>query len=342
MKIAIITQPLESNYGGLLQNYALQQILKKMGHKPITFDQHPSLPTRIKIFISRLCEGSGCFNSFKKRYICATEKANNLRDFEKFEKIYKPDAYFVGSDQVWRPVYNRFLDCSYLAFSRSKRKIAYAASFGTDQWEYNDTDTEKYAKLLQSFKAIGVREQSAITLCKNHFKADAQLVLDPTLLLDSSDYQTLCLPIKDKQEYVFTYMLDCDIWKRKMVKQLCNLYSCKEIAGLYNANGSKAKRLSVEQWITYLTNATFVVCDSFHGTVFSILMHRPFIVLGNSYRGNTRLISLLQSVGLENRLLLDYSEISKLPTIEWDKVDQKLDNLRIESFNFIKQALSDF
>lgn len=84
------------------------------------------------------------------------------------------------------------------------------------------------------------------------------------------------------------------------------------------------------------------MCDSFHGTVFSILMHRPFIVLGNSYRGNTRLISLLQSVGLENRLLLDYSEISKLPTIEWDKVDQKLDNLRIESFNFIKQALSDF
>ena len=343
MKIAIITQPLESNYGGLLQNYALQQILKKMGHSPITFDQTGWIPPfiiRLKIVLKSLCELHNPFRLFVKKYIVVSSKAKSISDFKKFEKKYKPDAYIVGSDQVWRPKYNILLDSCFLTFTNSKKKIAYAASFGTDNWEYTDQATKRYATYLKSFQAISVREQSAATLCKEYFGINAQLVLDPTLLLEAKDYQELCIPTNEYNPYVFTYILDSADWKQKMVKEFCDNRLCKEVSGFKNMNGDIVGRLTVEEWISYLKNASFVICDSFHGMVFSILMHRPFVVLANAGRGNTRLSSLLERIGLSNRLFMGYSDITELPEINWQEIDDCLNTLRCKSILFIKESLA--
>lgn len=344
MKIAIITQPLDSNYGGLLQNYALQQVLKKMGHSTITFDQTGWLPPiiiKIKIALKSLFTMHNPFKSFVEKNINTTPKAKCLSDFKKFEKKYKPDAYIVGSDQVWRPKYNIFLDSCFLTFTDSKTKIVYAASFGTDDWEYNTQETKRYASCLKAFKAIGVRERSAVTLCKEHFGIDAQLVLDPTLLLEAEDYQKICISNNKHNPYIFTYILDSADWKRDMVKDVCNIRSCKEVAGLKGMNGNIGKRLTVEEWVSYLKNASFVICDSFHGTIFSILMHRPFLVLGNSKRGNTRLLSILEAVGLKNRLVMENEviDIVNLPSINWTDIDQRISKLRSESIDFLSKAL---
>ena len=343
MKIAIITQPLHRNYGGLLQNFALQQILIKMGHQPITFDQVGWLPpvlVKLKIKIKSFLSPNDCFEKFIKKYIHTTSKAKSEEDFRRLDLIIKPDAYIVGSDQVWRPQYNIFLDSSYLSFTDCKKKIAYAASFGTDLWEYEDKDVDKFKCLLNKFSAVSVREKSAITLCREHFNLDPKLVLDPTLLLNSSDYDLLIDKNKQiKSKFVFTYILNSSESKRRFVDNYCCNFSCCEVAASFDMNGKNCHGMSVENWVFYIKNSSFVICDSFHGTAFSIIMHKPFVVLSNLERGNTRMISLLELLGLQDRLICDYRDIEKLPNIDWNEVDSKIKIFRKESLSFIKKSL---
>lgn len=345
MKIAIITQPLISNYGGLLQNFALQKVLKKLGHSPITFDQAESVPSfiiKLKLRVRNFFSPKNQFQKFITKNICSTSKAESILDFKSFEKKYSPDAYIVGSDQVWRPKYNMFLESSFLAFTNSSKKIAYAASFGTDEWEYNEDDTRRYAEYLKKFTAVGVREFSAVELCKNYFHVDAELVLDPTLLLKAEDYDSICsVPMDTTTKFSFTYILDSEEWKRKVVSSFCSDYAYQEIAGLNDRHGHIGQKLSVEEWLSYLKHSSFVICDSFHGTVFSILMHRPFCVLANVKRGNARLLSILQALGLEDRLITNenFFQIENLKEIDWHSVDNKLDTLREQSMIFLNKAL---
>lgn len=345
MRVGIITQPLETNYGGLLQNYALQQTLKKMGHDPITFDQLVGIPpfvVKLKSIIKELVTGMPTmrFKRFVAKHINATPKAVHMEDFKKFEEKYRPDAYIVGSDQVWRPPFNRLLDASFLTFT-AKRKIAYAASIGTDEWEFTPEQTKRYATYIKEFEAISVRELSAIKLCKNFFEVDATLVLDPTLLLTAEEYSPLLCDLQS-QNHLFTYILDSEDWKKEIVRQVCTQEETSELAGYYNCNGDIGKRLSVEKWLTGLKQSKFVVCDSFHGTVFSLLMHRPFIVLGNHLRGNTRLSSMLEAVGLKDRLVIKggVADLSSLPEIDWSDVDKRLSVFRSKSILFLQEALA--
>lgn len=346
MKVAIITQPLRYNYGGLLQNYALQQVLIKMGHTPITFDQdiwNPPFSVKIKIIIRSLFAKSNPFKLFVKRNIRATSKARKIADFIRLERKYKPDAYIVGSDQVWRPKYNYLLDGCFLTFTDHPKKVAYAASFGTDEWEYSKEETCRYANYLKDFKYVSVREQSAIVLCKQHFGVDAQHVLDPTLLLKAQDYLEICMPETGKHEkYLFTYILDTSIVKQEVVKAYCEKNGCEEVCGGRNRNGEKERKLGVEEWLTYLSHASFVMCDSFHGTVFSILMHRPFAVLTNDERGNARLMSLLEILGLSNRLIVNFSDLEKVlnQEIKWETVDSKINSFRKSSLQWLSIALA--
>lgn len=101
----------------------------------------------------------------------------------------------------------------------------------------------------------------------------------------------------------------------------------------------KEKRFSIEQWLTYLSYAPCVICDSFHGVVFSIIMHRPFIVLANERRRNARLSSLLEMLGLSDRLLDYKSGTVKIPDIDWEEIDSRLHVLRKKSNMFISEAL---
>lgn len=343
--VAIITQPMMTNYGCLLQNWAMQQIINKLGYKAITFDQsewYPSFIVRLKVVLKKFfaTNNTNDFERFVTNNINATPKAYLMSDFVRFEKKYKPYAYVVGSDQVWRPRYNRLLEASFLTFTNNNRKIAYAASFGTDEWEYDVKQTATYSEAVRWFKAIGVREQAAINLCKDHLKTDAKLVLDPTLLLKAEEYISL-LSEPNKQDYVFTYILDSENWKQDIVKSVCSQEQMFELAGMYDVEGKTHERISVEQWLTNLKHSKFVVCDSFHGTVFSILMHRPFWVLGNSERGNSRLLSILELVGLENRLIMKNRPIdmANLQGINWTDVDLRLSKLRSDSIEFLSNAL---
>ena len=261
---------------------------------------------------------------------------------ELFDSIH-PDAFVVGSDQVWAPASNvpiDYLGNMFLDFAPDfkGKRVAYAASFGGGEWTYTPEWTEMCRKLAKKFDAISVREESGVKLCKEHLGVEAKHVLDPTLLLTAEEYATLLPKPQKKTDYLFAYILDISAEKRTFLKKVADRFGLRLV--IKGANDDLKWEDSIEGWLSDIRNATFVVTDSFHGSVFSILFHRPFLSIINIKRGADRFTSLLSKLGLLDRLIdetVKTEDISK--EINWDAVDCKLSVEREFSVNFLKGAL---
>ena len=355
MKIGIVTQPLYNNYGGLLQNYALQQVLKRLGHDAKTIDFVGCISvTRYVLSICKLLLVSilKCKRPQIRPYVAIPTFRNSLMDnfvnnhIDKTRIVHSYtkgiiieeqfDAIIAGSDQIWRPRYNRYIEDMYLKFIPvGIKKIAYAASFGVDTWEYNDQLTKRCAKLARRLDAISVREISGVTLCKDYLGVDAISVLDPTILAGAEVYIPL-LKKKTGDDYVFAYILDMTPEKKEFVESMARQRGME--VKIHGAN--REATLSVEEWLSMIANASMVVTDSFHGTVFSILFHRDFLSIANTARGATRFTSLLRPLNLESRMInITEMELTHSSVINWKEVDNILDVQRKESMNFLSKAL---
>jgi len=374
MKIAILTQPLHNNYGGLLQAYALQKVLKGVGHDVWTVDIQfkRSLPGRLKGLIGRVIRRfilqqqipvqpnenekkiiAQHTSRFVKENIKTTERISSVRQIHQLNK-YEFDAYIVGSDQVWRPCYSPvstfFLD--FLNGNEKVKRIAYAASFGVDTWEFSPKLTERCKKLAPQFDAISVREDSGVTLCKEYLGVDATHVLDPTLLLEKEDY--IALIEKDqtpaKPNSLMVYVLDQTPEKTRIIEKVRNQLGLEINSVMPKKSYNKESREtiadciypSVTQWLRGFMDAEFVVTDSFHGTVFSIIFNKPFIVIGNESRGMSRFISLLKKLKVEDRLIFPNRLTEELITnpIDWDEVNSILDKKRIIGTKYLEMVLN--
>lgn len=350
MKIAIVTQPLISNYGGLLQNWALQTVLRREFSEVevLTFDQvdcvaplYIRVGSRIKSFLTgrKSVNRATKFDEFRTKHINATEKARSLQDFKRMDRVFRPNVYIVGSDQVWRPSMSFCMDANFLAFTKCKKKIAYAASFGIDTWEFTRRQTVRYRKLVNDFTAVSVREKGGISLLAKYLSCKASHVLDPTMLLCAEDYIGLSCAIPQRaDEYIFTYILDSSPDKRRLVKRLVE--TGNECNAAFDMEGAMPReRPSVEQWINDIRYAKCVICDSFHGVAFSIIFNKDFYVLPNQQRGNSRLTSLLDSFGLSERLIKTSDEALSLPSIDWKRVNQIRTEKIAESLAFLRQSI---
>lgn len=373
MKIAVLTMPLKKNYGGILQAYAMMTHLKKMGHSPeLLFVQSGgnSLTWIIKDLLKRyilsyITNKWKCTRELERievntdyfvdRYI--GPKTNPLFGSSDFKKITENryDAYLVGSDQVWRPGMNHYIDYAFFGFVRSDKPIllSYATSFGVDTWGYTVDQTAKYKKQIQRFSGVSVREDSAVGLCKEHFKVDATHVLDPTLMLKVDDYRKL---IKQENENkldgeLLCYILDENNEKQLLIDSISKELGIKPFRVNAEFNNCKSeseleKRIypTVTSWLKGFDDAKYVVTDSFHGCVFAILFNKPFIVYGNEERGMDRFNSLLKLFALEDRLVHSVNEISdnKIDQeIDWDRVNMKIDEYRNISNSFIIETLKN-
>lgn len=380
MKIGIVTLPFNWNYGGILQTYALQVALKEMGHEAITINRNTVLmSTKMKIlsFVRRTIlkvvfrkdvvlrtwptkQEEKLIRQHTDRFIvehvATTDLFKSEADFNGIRK-YGFEAFISGSDQVWRPKYSPSLKNHFLGFlgndSEAKR-ISYAASFGVDNWEFNGQDTKVCSDLAKKYKAISVREDSAIELCKKQLGVDAELVLDPTLLVAKEKY--IALVEKDGIEKMpgtlFNYVLDLTPEKVQFIQKAANQLGL--VAFSSTAGGSfrdlGKKRLNecifppLTQWLRGFVDAKFIITDSFHGTAFSIIFNKQFISIGNKKRGITRFSSLLKMLGLEDRLIFDFGDDSLLKlqnTIDFMAVNKKLEIKKKESLDFLKIALAD-
>ena len=364
MKIAIITQPLGHNYGGVLQNYALQQVLINLGHEPITLEkdyrQHISLLRLIIEFPKRIF--SKCI--LKRRKYILSEKQYNIH-YKKVWKqlspfvsnfvnyiyvknyfsidIEKHDAFIIGSDQVWRLKYNGDnLYNMYLSFMPNKvkvKRIAYAASFGTSEWEYNDEQTSMCSKLIQNFDAVSTREIDGVDLCRKYLnRADAVTVLDPTLLLEKEDYLNLCKDIPAENENIlFAYILDKENNTMIQLERIAKEKGLK----LKFVSADRDCILSVEEWLAVFRDSKMIVTDSFHGTIFSIIFNKEFYSISNQSRGRSRFESLLSQFNLLNRLYNNILDINTSgSTINWNDIELNKKLKQEVSIDYLTKNLS--
>ncbi len=336
MKLAILTHPLGANYGGILQAFALSSYLKGQGHDVTVLNRQSNLPLAKRILKSVLVAlHHPRYNnprykhlvSFVKKYINYSKPLSTDGQMSGFVKGKSMDAVIVGSDQVWRTGfamgygYNYFLDF----VPAGVRKLSYAASFGLSQWEYNNEQTQRIKQLLSEFKAISVREDEGVQLCKDNMGVTADHVLDPTMLLNASDYEPVTSERKVKDDYVFVYWLGSAEEKQKAIEAASK--ESKRIVDI-SLRGSEPL-MPIEDWLSYIKYADHVVTDSFHGCVFSILFGKQFTICANDSGGNGRLRSLFSILRID----------TSSPQIDYTIVYDNLDNLRSRSYDFLNKAL---
>lgn len=374
MRIGILALQLRYNFGGILQAYALQKTLKELGHKVVHIDEHRyvtlgSWYRKYPIYLKRairkylfgedlIVKADVAVNNTIKAIATHTDpfidkhiKRIYTKDFSNIKKG-KFDTIIVGSDQVWRPQYFfSKIENAYLEFTKDwdVKRIAYAASFGTEEWEYSDEQTSNCAALLKKFNAVSVRESSAVKLCEEKFGVKTQHVLDPTLLLNKEDYIKLFKETDTvlSDGNLFCYILDENIEKDAIISRISKE---KGLTPFYvnskynNAEAPLEERIQqpVEKWLRAFYDAEFIITDSFHACVFSIIFNKPFIVYGNKERGYARFESLLTLFALEDRLVSSPDEVNKMlqTPIDWEMVNSIRKQKKEESLSFLRKNLN--
>lgn len=373
MKVGILTLPLHSNYGGNLQAWALMTLLKRMGHDVWFINRGHNVPPLWK---TSLVIGKRSIQKFllgrrelailpskEKEVIEVYSRSFIENNITPKTRLFRSsldlcdgfsehnfDAIIVGSDQVWRAAYAPNIKDYFLEFlgdNKITKRISYAASFGTDKWQLNPEQTAACRLLLKRFNAVSVREDSGVKLCSDKFGVEANHVLDPTMLLDKGDYLDLLPEGRDAEPCkrgVLVYILDMSPEKQKLFNSVAeknNLQIFHVNSRSENSLVSLQDRIAppVEDWLRGFRDAQFVVTDSFHACVFSILFKKDFIVVGNSDRGLARFNSLLSMFNLSDRMVIDDGKIPDGP-INFSLIDQKIETLRINSLLFLQKALS--
>lgn len=331
MKVGILTHQLGANYGCVLQNYAMQRVLAKLGHEPITLRWRPET---YKGYIKRLAKetvkmliGRGykfpflpgrdpdltTYADFKKAHIKESRRTYIGRLGRLTDRLTL-DAVVVGSDQIWRVDYHPYIETMFLDFTlgRDVRRVAYAPSFGVEDIRWTPSQIANCRKLLKGFHGIGVREASGVDFCREKLGAkDARLVLDPTLLLGKEDYTAVLENdvFATQPPYIWSFIFDRNKKSEEIQAQLADTLGMPVKICIDHHRKCSG---GIDEWISGFKNAGFVITDSFHATVFAIIFNVPFVVLANTARGNARLDSLLGLFGLTDRRA---SSVADIPLI---------------------------
>ena len=379
MKIGILTQPLKTNYGGLIQTYALKTTLEKQTHEVTIINRVGFLRRNQKISIKILSKiKKAVFNVLGKDKKMSRETQDRIdsncaqfiqkyikhvsADIKTLDALYEYinkmqfEGYVVGSDQIWRPSYSPCIENYFIDFCNDEKvkKIAYAASFGGVTWEYTIKETTICSALAKRFNAISVREDSGVELCSKYLGVEAKHVLDPTMLLEKEEYERIVNEenIPQSNGNLFYYFLDDNPTKQELIRHIekeCNKtsYNCMPAKKV----GNEKNILNVDdyvfpspaKWLRSFMDAEMVITDSFHGTVFSIIFNKPFWVIYNAHRGNTRFNSLLKLFGLTERIIdiTDYSNIDFNKSIAWDNVNAIRQKNKQDALEFIKNNLNN-
>ena len=328
MKIDIITLHRVRNYGSSLQTLATQTYLEQKGCTAEIIDYYPERYTsfgllkRLKNKSEKLRKnpillfGARCvisvsyikkklvFDSFLKRYIKLTPKTYRT-EAELLADVPKADAYCTGSDQVWNSYWNEGVDRPlYLSFvPESAFRFSYAASIGTSK--LSEEEKAEVKPLISKYQYISVRENNGVDILEDAGIPGAVQMLDPTLLFPSSVWNKYTSDKFSKKKYVVTYNLHHD----KKIDEYAGRIAAEKNLKVYNISynlhdiirkGTLKWCPTVEEYLGLIRDAQYVVTDSFHATVFSLLFHTDFMVIYPE-KASSRLRSILSLVGLEQR-----------------------------------------
>ena len=367
MKIYIITLHRAQNYGSVLQTLALQNKLEEIGTEAYVMDYYPERYTnrgllkRLKgksaklrnpillliakclIYPSYLKKGWQ-FNKFLKRiHLVGPAFATNDAGMGKF---LDADAYCAGSDQIWNSHWNECVEKAlFLDFApKNKLIFSYAASIGLSEIPVKEVEETK--KLLEKFEYISVREDKGVELIKAQLgRKDVVQSLDPTLLMTKEEWE----PYVDNQhggrKYILTYNLHHDPNIDKYAHALGEKYGYEVRNISYNwhdivRKGHLCWCPTVESFLGLIKHAQFVVADSFHATVFSIIFEKPFITITPEI-ASSRLSSLLGLLELEDRIVSHFTDISVMEKpINYARVKMLISHERQKSMDYLRKAVS--
>ena len=366
MNIGILTFHRAHNCGAMLQNYALQTVLKRMGVEPVTIDfnnigeeyRFPSFAgltfrQRIRrviefvfsigVFDLRLAR----FNRFRKRNLETTEWIVD----GKLPSCF--DCYITGSDQVFQPnLTSRYCNAFLLDGIPSEKRISYAASFGYESLpdEYRAT----YRRNLSLFRAISVREESGARIIKDELglALPVEVVLDPTLLLDAVDYEGIETKFRVSNKYVLVYSIGgADGRLREVAKTIAMTSNSRVI--FVNACARNYYKVPIGDWLSVspdrliylIKRADYVVTTSFHGVAFSLIYQRQFTaIIPKDSKVAGRIPALLNRLGIPERATAEISTIDRIreqydSRIDYNAVVERLGTLRKASLGFLQSAL---
>lgn len=341
-KIAIITFHWATNFGAVLQAYALQQHLLSSGHEAEIIDYVPWNSVLFRRIRWRrkhrtdLIAREEKLEIFRTKYLVRTKRINRCSLLKRLSEDYS--VVICGSDQIWNQSFTLFGEykptLAYFACFAGKetKRIAYAASFGSA------TVSERYKKYakpeLKKFSAISVRETTGKQIVES-FGLKADIVCDPTLLLTKESYWRITKNIDMDVPKVFSYVLHEHIETKKIEE-----YVKRKVSG----DSAALKPNSIEEWLYAIQYSELVVTNSFHGVMLSIILNKPFIaVLIKGSGMNDRLNTILAAVGLDDRAVDSYDEekidaVLRAP-IEWNQVNNRLEELRSHGREFFDNAL---
>ena len=359
LKIGILTLRVDNNYGGHLQRYALSKVLHDLGHESVVLYfrstwVHDTWMKRIKKATKNAIKAllgrehnpilywmredpqweeiRAHAYPFYERYVKHSPLIYDNASLMKYVRESGYDAFIVGSDQVWRKAYTERwgVEHFFLDFvPRGTKKIAYAASFGLPDMEYEEDEIKRLHALYKLFDAVSVREESGLDVLAMHgwTEPKAEIVLDSTMLLPKEHYQEL---IKDgntvsSKGNMFCYVLD----ENEEIKAKIELLAKQKDMKPFYASIFGEQRMSVEQWLRSFDDAEYVVTNSYHGIVFALIFNKPFYLIQNSDRGNARFASLMNMFGLKE----DNS------AIDWNNVNAKMADMQEISMNYLKESL---
>ena len=358
MKIGILTFHCAHNYGAVLQCYATQEFLRSKGQEVEIINYRPSYllrPYRLfdkgyitrggfKRLLKNIVQESIIFPTRYTRWKVFQRFINKrlslskpFSDLSSVPDVY--DAYIVGSDQVWNPNITCGFDdvyfCNFPFQKGNKKYISYAASM--ESKELSDTSKLFYRTKLKNFDAISVREKNLQELLSPLSNVPIQHVLDPTLMISRDVWNRFVTTSIPTEKYVLVY--GHQEHTKKFAEEIAKQLSAKVVvigSWVTYYNMDEYNEAAPEDFVYLIRNAACVVTTSFHGTAFSIVLNRPFYTL--SQGGNTRSLSLLRELGLQDRMI-DTDRVPQFVGIDYNIVNQKLDVLRKESELFLVDAL---
>lgn len=365
MKIGIITYHRSHNYGAVLQAYALMSALKKNNHEVYIIDYWPeyrdgmydiikykhlsknsSFIDKSKIFLIDILSykrrniRSNKFEKFIKNKLNLTKKG--FRKGENIEGSY--DLIIFGSDQIWR--YNKFQ--GYKGFDtvywgkfpiNFHNKITYAASMGVmniDESQYSFIKTN-----LSNFRDISVRESSLKTIIQPFTNIKVQQVLDPVFLLNKNEWNQLKSKNNRNGKYVLFYNLLSSKEGALISEKFSTKLGCKVIEISGNIQPLKfssrfQQTIGPEEYVDLFSNAEFVISTSFHGVAFSIVFNKQFYALGMG-NNSSRVQSLLNKLGISNRLIERISDVNFDDQIDYAQVNEILNVEKENSLKYLSK-----
>lgn len=360
MKIGIVTITNGQNYGNRLQNYALQEILKELGHEPETIWNDTGAWENLRVYsrlkywvksklhikytprIDRVVK----FTAFNRKHILWSKYSVSVSNLPtNLSREY--DCFISGSDQVWNPYYKRTSDIDFLSFAKREQKIAYAASLGVDKIE---PEHEKlFEKYLGDFPMISVREKQGAVILQNILKREIPVMPDPTVLLQKERWDKIKKKPKkvgENEKYILTYFLGENKSAMEFAGKVSQQLGCKLISleDCYAEGWENPYFISMDpgEFLWLIEHAEKILTDSFHGCVFSVLFHKQFLVYPREFKVSlgSRIQQLLHSYHLEKHMASNDYEVNLKILDEIVCADDILRSEREKGINFLKRSLS--